>query len=1131
MRPILLVCALLCLQPLLAGAAVPAARTAGPAPVDRSLLPAEVPASSARLFADRPWGRRAIGEKAPASLRAILVMCDFSDSLMFGRWGNVPGNFPPPRQGEILYAAHDSVFYDHLMRDVGEYFATVSGGAFSLDVTIHPRTVNLPHPMGFYGDHPEQGEQPVLLASDVLDSVAAEIDLAAYDTVLLVHAGAGEETDVLGNSPEQINSTYLDPDDLAEAIEEEILPPGGLPGGVEHVLVLPECEFQDPVPPSGNGMYGSLGVYCYEVGLRLGMLPLVDFTPAGRPDSQGIGTIGLMGYGLYVYAGWSPPHPCAYNKQLMGWQQPAVVRPGASFGLTPAERTGEPAAAARVDIAAQEYWLLEYRLQDPDGDRFWSFGGDLNGNFRRDFWDASEADGVPPPGAKFDPATDTREWLTGAEWDHFMTENGAAQAGYGGGGSGVYVWHVDESVIAAAMAAGGNTYNADPDHKSVDLEEADGIQDLDSASPSQWYLGSDFDPFRGGGADEFGPGTRPRTDTAAGLPTGMRFLAFSPVVLDSFVFPLGFDEVIRDTIWAREYADTVSFRLERAAVDGPQLRAERTLPAGVDLRGSHLLIVDLEAVGSPAAPREIVVADHQGGVWVLDGELGEYLDHDGDPATVEPFAAGRRGGEPVRWLLPAAVGDLDHDQRPDIVLTTADGLYAFARDGSALRDPEAGAVGLYRDLGACLQPPVLVPLAAGSNGDPSTAVAAAVLVRQAGSLQLNLFAGSDAQPWVSRDLGDVLPAAPPVLAFGRLWVAVSDTGAGVHTLLACSPDQVLLPEVPTVLSYPLSVTPGPFAVTWGIEPAGGGMSWVAVAGDGGGGQTFYFDEDLLAVGPGLDWSARTLTLAPPAPGNATTGDGVFGRLTQGGDWLTGWPVRPQPAVQPMAPDQAPGALIVRLAGSGSQFEEYLFTADDGRLFAFGTGGEPVAGWPAAGAGTAAATPAVGHVAGDLDLDLVVAGAFPRITGLDADDLEPTTTVVSSLAVYGDVATGAEWPMAGGSPWRNGDWNAEAWRSPPGAAAGSGIVDGSHLCFPSPLTGPVLSVQASVRAPGRARALIYNLEGEQVTASAWRTVPAREPFILEIDLGGAASGLYLCRLMVEDQAGASDQSVVSFAVAR
>ena len=191
----------------------------------------------------------------------------------------------------------------------------------------------------------------------------------------------------------------------------------------------------------------------------------------------------------------------------------------------------------------------------------------------------------------------------------------------------------------------------------------------------------------------------------------------------------------------------------------------------------------------------------------------------------------------------------------------------------------------------------------------------------------------------------------------------------------------------------------------------------------------------------------------------------------------------------------------------------------------------MAGWPAAGAGTAAATPAVGHVAGDLDLDLVVAGAFPRITGLDDEGREPTTVVISTLVVYADVATGTEWAMAGGSPWRNGAWDAEAWRSPPGAASGSGIVDGSHRCFPSPLTGPTLGVQASVRAPGRARAVVYNLEGEQVSESDWRPVPAREPFILEVDLGGAASGMYLCRLVVEDGGGASDQSVVTFAVAR
>ncbi|MFN2370341.1 MAG: hypothetical protein ABR506_04205, partial [Candidatus Krumholzibacteriia bacterium] len=67
--------------------------------------------------------------------------------------------------------------------------------------------------------------------------------------------------------------------------------------------------------------------------------------------------------------------------------------------------------------------------------------------------------------------------------------------------------------------------------------------------------------------------------------------------------------------------------------------------------------------------------------------------------------------------------------------------------------------------------------------------------------------------------------------------------------------------------------------------------------------------------------------------------------------------------------------------------------------------------------------------------------------------------------------------------------------------------------------------------GRAMVVVYNLEGEQVKASPWRAVPAREPFTVELDLGGAASGMYLCRLVVESEGGARDESVVPFAVAR
>jgi M6 family metalloprotease-like protein len=1124
MRSLLTACALIVAAAAASAAGALPSRP-GPAPLDQDALPQSAPATASALFADRPFGggRSAAAAKAPARVDAILVMCDFSDSLMFGRWGLVEGDFPPPMQGEILYSAHDSVFFDHLARDVDEYFTTVSGGAFDLNVTVHGRTVNLPQAMAYYGNHPESGERPVELARDVMDSLAAEIDFGAYDTVILVHAGAGEETDVLGDSPEQIYSTYLDPDDIAESIEEEILPPGGLPGGIEHVLVLPECEYQDAIPPYGNGMYGSLGVYCYEVGLRLGMLPLVDFTPAGRPDSQGIGTLGLMGYGLFVYAGWSPPYPCAYNRALMGWQDAAVVGPGETFGLTPAGRVGEPAALARVDIAPQEYWLLEYRLQDPDGDRFWSFAGDLNGNFRRDFVDASTADGVPEPGAKFDPDEDVREWLTGAEWDHFMTENGATIPGLGGGGSGVYVWHIDESVIAAALAEGSNGFNADPARKSVDLEEADGIQDLDSAAPTRWFLGADDDPFRGGGSSLFGPDTMPRTDTATGVATGYRFSDFGPVVLDSFAYLIWTDGV--DSLYAHTPADTVPFTLARVAAGAVQPSAERMLAAGVDLRGSDVLLVDLDGSTQPTAAREIVLADRDGGVWALDGDLREYVDHDGNPATVAPLATGRRQGAAVSWRLPPAVGDLDGDGAPEIVLATADGLYAFDRDGAPVRDVEPGADGLYADLGENLLPAVLLPLGGGAIGDPGSDVAAVVVVRAEGRTRLRSFAGPDATPALDVDLGEDLPAGAPVAAFGRLWLAMIDTASSEGRLLAVD---TAAGSAEPVRAYSLDIEPGLLPVSWGVEESGATSRWIAVPGNEGG-QTVWLDDNLDEVRSASSWYERAVLDAPAAAGGAVTAGGIFGRLTAAGDWLTGWPQRPEPEILPGDAAVQAGALVAGLGDEGQ--DGCLFTAPDGRIFAYGLDGGLLRGWPVAGPGAAAGTPGLGQVGGDLALDLVTVGTSLRLAGVGADGRSPETVAVSVIAVFADVATDAAWPMAGGSAWRNGAWEAEAWSSPPPAVGGNGLVEGSHVCYPNPLVSGPLQVRARAAASGRARAVVHDLAGEVVAESVWRDAPAREPFTVSVDLGTAASGMYLCRLVFEADGGGRDVSVQAFAVER
>jgi hypothetical protein len=137
-----------------------------------------------------------------------------------------------------------------------------------------------------------------------------------------------------------------------------------------------------------------------------------------------------------------------------------------------------------------------------------------------------------------------------------------------------------------------------------------------------------------------------------------------------------------------------------------------------------------------------------------------------------------------------------------------------------------------------------------------------------------------------------------------------------------------------------------------------------------------------------------------------------------------------------------------------------------------------------------------------------------------------------VTVWPDVALAdGTWTMWGGSPWRNGAWDAAQDGGPAAGATGNGIISGSHICYPSPLIGSTLYVRARLRGSGRVRAHIYNLEGERVTTSAWRQVPAQSAFDVPVELGRAVSGMYLCRLEAESDAGGQDHSVVPFAISR
>ncbi len=1104
---------------LLAGLVVSSSAPAAAAPADRHPLAGPSPSqpdlrlreNARRLLDDGSAGlqrQRLAGEKAPAALRAIVLLCDFPDSAFYGRPGRAPEDPATSTQSDFYYLAHDSVYYHHFVRDVADYFDAVSGGGFELVFDVHGAILHLPQPMTWYGDHPQDGEQPLLLAADAVSAADPAVDFSNYDTVLLIHAGAGEETDILGDSAAQIYSTYLSPEDFADAVEDSVLATPYLPTddfpageGVTHVLVLPENEFQDA--SGGLGRLGSLGVYCFEVGLRLGMLSLSDATPSGRPDSQGVGEFDLMGWGLYVGAGYIPPHPSAFNKVLMGWLAPRDVDPAVegTWGLRPAENPADPRAGARVDVNGREYWLLEYRQQDPDGSGIFSFAGDLNGDNVPNFYDADSAYGDGRPTSWFDPATDVRERLVGAEWDFFMSENPAREPGVKGAGSGIYIWHVDEGVIQDAFGAESNLFNADPARKGVDLEEADGIQDLDSSYPSEWRLGGDDDSFRGEDAAVFGPDTRPATITAGGAPTGIVFEEISNVVVDSaFVFHAGTDSAYTGIA----YADSMTFRCRRlAAGDDVLTRVVAYDLPDVDLAGGHLLAADLDRDDDDL---EVVTVGRDGAVVVHDPGMAA-------PVVTFVLAA----GDTVRFHSPAAAGRLagaDDAGGLDILLASDRGLHRFRFEAGALVPQGSDPTGLIGVSLQCVAAPVLWPTesAAPADFDPDLPMHAWVVSRGP---------AGDELLWVSADtgsrrieLGPGAVTAPPAAAAGYLWITLADTSDATARLVAHplpgadGPDAV----------FTLDAVPGPWPVV--VTVVDDELAVSVVDAEGGATTLWLAATDLVETRARTPWPVRVHS--PLGPGLAFVGDEVIARAEPNGRLRAGWPRRPTPRLEG-ATDPARGAMALDVA------EGLIFAGEDGRIYLHDTSGTPQPGWPIAGPADIAGTPVAADLDGDGVTELVVAGAFPRIVGLDAQGEELVTAPRSQLVVFTGLGPLPRGPrMWGGGPWR-ADWLTEQRLAAPGGD-GAVLVAGSHICYPNPVTEDVLRVRGTAAGDGRARAVIMNLEGEEVADSGWIEVVGAVPFELELDFGDVAAGMYVCRLEVST-GGGGQTSIKTVAVAR
>ncbi len=498
---------------------------------------------------------------------------------------------------------------------LSQYFYGSSGGLLQVETSVTDTVFTMPRAMAHYGQDDDLGLRLVELAVDAVAACDSVIDFTQYDEIFVIHAGLGQEADVFGNSPEQIWSASLGPAEFEYYLPDTtghvgIATNDTLSGGavkyVRQLVIAPEDESQD------SWTFSPLGVYVHEFGHLLGLPDLYDTESEEDGGSQGIGNWGLMGTGLWNFNGYCPAEPEAWTKAVLGWKAVRVLSGPGEYVLSYSEGKNKAGEVALVPLGGREYYLIENRLQD------------TNGNYVFDFDDADS-------NRVFDIYVDS---YAGAEFDFFLPGSGT--------GSGLLMWHIDEQQVEARAPY--NKVNADKYHKGVDLEEADGIQDMDVAAYSAENYGSPFDSFREDNNASFTPSTNPNTDGSYG---GKSYVYIEDVSAAGTLMSFSLDFGRRDGSWP-------------VVAESP---FGANHPNVADLDGNNIC--------------ETIACDQGGHLYVLSGNGTPY----------PPLGAAMKSlGDSV--FSSPAVGDIDGDGLSELVVVTATGtVFAWnAEDMTEVRD-------------------------------------------------------------------------------------------------------------------------------------------------------------------------------------------------------------------------------------------------------------------------------------------------------------------------------------------------------------------------------------------------------------------------------------------------------------
>ena len=431
---------------------------------------------------------------------------------------------PPPHNKEYFESQLEAVHY---------YFNNISYGKFGLDIInskVFPdnseSNYKLDNYMNYYNPYDNFELQEQRLTEFFRDALLKaydedQINFSDYDIIVIFHAGIGQDFSLpfLDPTPEDIPSTYVDQSMIQSYLGEQNIIVGG--NVITHGIILPESQnhllynisetmFSDAINPC-DYQFGLTGTFALMIGFAIGLPPLWNIDTG----ESGIGVFGLMDQGSNNSNGIIPAPPNAWTRIYANWETPYIIEYGNQVMLPKRSEN----QIVKVPLRDNEYFLIENR------NNYVRDGVSLD-SIRYLINQISIEETYP---SFIEILFDS----SGIQKDENGVVTYVPNYDIGLPASGLLIWHIDEEVIYSNL----NSYSINSDIRSrgIDVEEADGAQDLGYISdhiffdPSNGYFGDMWfkgnnqyelaNPNMVGLKPEFGPSTFPNTNSNDGSST------------------------------------------------------------------------------------------------------------------------------------------------------------------------------------------------------------------------------------------------------------------------------------------------------------------------------------------------------------------------------------------------------------------------------------------------------------------------------------------------------------------------------------------------------------------------------------------------------------------------------------